>query len=457
MKDCIQHHDSAAANLARAARSGPPRRGGIVLLLTIVVLMVLATVGYMLTYRVSAQRHRDNYIIDYTAACYARDSALKYAVASLQDLNDLTFVSRPNEPDFSDVFSMSEEKYRTFIEEWAAKIAKEHPELLETSDEGANLNELTREDSNENLLLASENNDSNNKRVADSNSGKDILDKLKVRGPYGATWPFVKEPVEFEIGSTTVKIQIEDENAKYPAGWAIMGDEKVQREAQASLQTFMEWMGYSSDQIESVRGQLSQISAIKPFKVDFQAIVQRTPVTAQTPNPVRRGARPQRAVAYKTTNVQATELAARQTKDFSKLFHCSLLDTQMLASPTITSETRKESALKYMGLWGSTQVNINSAPRQVLEAAFTFGGDASQITEEIIKLRREKPFKDIDELKKELYKFSDTIEKSKPYITTTSKVFTMHVTAVNGTAKASAVVVVLKDGGKIDRVAVLCE
>ena len=128
----------------------------------------------------------------------------------------------------------------------------------------------------------------------------------------------------------------------------------------------------------------------------------------------------------------------------------------MLASPTIISETRKESALKYMGLWGSTQVNINSAPRQVLEAAFTFGGDAQKIADEIIKIRREKPFKDIDELKKELFRFSDTIEKSKPYITTTSKVFTIHVTAVKGAAKASAVVVVLKEGGKIERVAVLC-
>ena len=66
----------------------------------------------MLAYRVAAQRHRDNYIIDYTTACYARDSAIKYAIAALQDLNDLKFVDRPNEPDFSDVFSMSEEKYR---------------------------------------------------------------------------------------------------------------------------------------------------------------------------------------------------------------------------------------------------------------------------------------------------------------------------------------------------------
>jgi hypothetical protein len=448
MRDCIRHHDSAAS--VYAAR----KRGGIVLLMTIVVLAVLASISYMLAYRVAAQRHRDNYIIDYTAACYARDSALKYAIAALQDLNDIKFAERPNEPDFSDVFSMSEEKYRTFIEEWIAKIAQEHPELFENSD--ANLTEQEGDSGNlEDLMTGDENGDSNNKYAADSNAEDDILDKLKVRGPYGAAWPLVTEPVEFEIGSTTVKVEIEDENAKYPAGWVILDDEKVQREAQAGIQTFLEWMGYSSDQIETVNGQLKQIGTIKPFKVNFQPVVQRTPVAAQPPAPARRNVRPQRT-AFRTTTVQPTEQIARQTKDFAKLFHSSLLDTQMLASPTIISETRKESALKYMSLWGSAHVNINSAPRQVLEAAFTFGGDAPQIAEEIIQRRREKPFKDIDELKKELFKFSDTIEKSKPYITAASKVFSIRITAVNGAAKASAVVVVLKEGGKIERVAVLC-
>jgi hypothetical protein len=454
MKDYIRHNDSAAPS-AHAARPRSPKRDGIVLLMTIVVLVVLATVGYMLAYRVSSQRHRDNYIIDYTIACYARDSALKYAIASIQDLNDAEFVSRPNEPDFSDIFSMDAQKYRDTIEKWA----KEHPdELLKLlgSEDDPFKSSNPEDENTTDIPYALEGNDSNNKyAAADSNKSTDIVDMIKVRGPYGPQWPFVKEPVEFEIGSTTVKIQIEDENAKYPAGWALIEDEKVQRETQASLQTFFEWMGFSADQIEVVNGQLKQIGAIKPFKVDFQPVVQRTPVTTQTPNPARRGARQQR-VAYKTTNTQPTELMIRQTREFSKLFHSSLLDTQMLASPMIISNTRKESALKYMGLWGSIQVNINSAPRHVLEAAFTFGGDASQIAEQIIQRRRIKPFKDIDELKKELYRFSDTIEKSKPYITTTSKVFAIHITAVKGAARASAVVVVLKEGGKIERVAVLC-
>jgi hypothetical protein len=452
MNDCLLHYDSRTASPTASS----VRASGIVLLMTIVVLAVLASVGYMLAYRVSAQRHRDNYIIDYTSACYARDSALKYAIAALQDLNDLTFVSRPNEPDFSDIFSKDEQKYREMIDNWAKEHPDELAKLLGTAGTQPESAIPTQDGNSTGTPYSGESNDSNMNYAADSNKDTGIADKLTVRGPYGPPWPFVIEPSEFEIGSTKMKIQIEDENAKYPAGWAILADEKVQREAQASMQTFFEWMGYSGDQIETIRGQMQQIGAIKPFKTDFQAVVQRTPVTTQTPNPARRGARQQRVV-YRTINVQPTDMIAKQTKEFSRLFHSSLLDTQMLASPTIISETRKESALKYMGLWGSIQVNINSAPRHVLEAAFTFGGDASQIAEEIIKKRQQKPFKDIDELKKELFRFSDSIEKSKSYITTTSRVFTIHVTAVSGVAKASAVVVVLKDGGKVERAAVLCE
>ncbi len=435
----------------RTARLNSSKSSGIVLLITMVVLLVLVTLGYTLATRVSAQRHRDNYVVDYTNACYARDSAIKYALAALEDMNSIKFVSRPNEPDFSDLFHLSEPAYRQLIEQWAAELAKNQPELLDNSGEQPESSNLGGVDENgtiTGLLSVPEANDSNGKHAADSNA-------IKIRGPYGPVWPFVTEPVEFEIGSTTVKIEIEDENAKYPLGWAIIDNEDVQREAQAGLLTFCEWMGLDSDQIESVKGQLKQIGSIKPFKVEFKPVVQRTPVTTPTPNPARRGTRAQRVV-YKTTNVQQAELLTRQAKDFSKLFHSSLLDVQMLAAPTIISEDRKESALKYMGLWGTTQVNINSAPRNVLEAAFTFGGDADKIADEIIKRRREKTFDNIDELKKELFGFSNSIEKSGPYITTTSSVFSIRVTASSGVAKASAVVVVLKNGGKIERVAIVC-
>ena len=290
----------------RTARLNSSKSSGIVLLITMVVLLVLATLGYTLASRVSAQRHRDNYVVDYANACYARDSAIKYALAALEDLNNIKFVSRPNEPDFSDLFHLSEPAYRQLLEQWAAELAKNQPELLDNSGEQPESPILERVDENgtiTGLLSAPETNDSN------------AIDKLKIRGPYGPAWPFVTEPVEFEIGSTTVKIEIEDENAKYPVGWAIIDNEKVQREAQAGLETFCEWMGFDSDRIESVKGQLKQIGVIKLFKVEFKPVVQGAPVTTQVPSPARRGARPQRVV-YKTTNVSQAELSTKQAKDF---------------------------------------------------------------------------------------------------------------------------------------------
>jgi hypothetical protein len=454
MNDYRQNHDNRTAPGAEPS----VRKSGIVLLLTMVVLTVFAILGYTLATRVAAQRHRNNYIIDYTNACYARDSALKYALAALEDINDINLISRPNEPDFSDLFSITEPKYREMIEQWAAQLAKQEAEQLANSGEQPESADSNKSNTNENetdILAALESNDSNRKYAADSNKEADIFNKIKIRGPYGPPWPLVTEPVEFEIGATTIKIETEDENAKFPAGWAILDNEKAQRESQASTQTFFEWMGYDSDKMAKVNEQLKQVAAVKSFKVEFQAAVQRTPVMTEIPNPARRGARAQRVI-YRSKDVSATDQVVKQTKDFSKLFHSSLLDTQMLAEPTIISETRKESALKYMGLWGTTQVNINSAPRNVLEAAFAFGGDAQKIADEIIRKRREKPFASIDDLKKELFRYSDSIDKCRPYITTTSNVFAIHVTAKSGVAKVSAIVVVLKAGGKIQRVAVLC-
>ena len=438
MNGCLQNHDS------RTTRGAEPsvRKSGIVLLITMVVLLVLATLGYVLASRVASQRHRDSYSIDYTNACYARDSALKYALAALEDLNNVNLISRPNELDFSDLFHLSEQEYSQLVEQWVMELAKK-----QAASEGLDKSGITE--------TSLEANDSNGKYTADSNLAEpNDSNQVKIRGPYGPSWPFVTEPVEFEIGSTHIKIETEDENAKYPAGWAIIDNEKVQRESQAGMQTFFEWMGYDSDRIKTVGDQLKQIASIKPFKVEFKPAVQRTAITTETPIPGRRGARAKRTT-YKTTEVSPTEATTVQTSDFSKLFHSSLLDLQKLAEPTIISETRKESALKYMGLWGTTQVNINSAPRNVLEAAFTFGGDAQQIADEIIKKRREKPFENIEELKKELFKFSSSIDKCKPYITTSSNVFSIHVTAVNGVAKVSAIVVVMKNGGKFERISVL--
>ncbi|MHC4239410.1 MAG: hypothetical protein ACYSUC_06590, partial [Planctomycetota bacterium] len=59
-------------------------RPGVILLVTLVLLVVLATLGYSLSSRLSTQRHRVQYMIDYSEARYGCDSALKYALSTLE-------------------------------------------------------------------------------------------------------------------------------------------------------------------------------------------------------------------------------------------------------------------------------------------------------------------------------------------------------------------------------------
>jgi len=421
-------------------------RQGIVLLVTLVLLVVLSTLGYTLSNRLSIRRHRDQYIIDYQSARYGCDSAVKYALATLQEIQP-QLISRPNEPDFSDLFVLDKDQYKELLDQ----LASESQLIATDEDESFNGNDIKDLNDNNDINDISTASDSNN------------LVSPKIRGPYGPSWPFVTEPAEFEIGSATVRIEIQDENAKYPLGLALLDDEEVKFESEAAFKTFCEWVDFDYEkqypgQTESLKSELEQIGQIKQFKVDFKPItrVTRSLTTTQTSSGQttgqRRITRIRRPRTIRKTIPVSTQIA-EQTAHFAKIFHSSLINTESLARPYIVG--REESALKYLGVWGSKEVNINTAPRHVLEAAFTFGGDAKEIAEAIIQRRRIKPFKDIEDLRQSLFAYSDSIRKCEKYITTTSTFFTIKVTAVSGVAEASSVIAVTKNGDEVERVAVI--
>jgi len=427
---------------------------GIVLLVTLVLLVMLSTAGYILSGRLSAQRHRNRYLIDYSIARYGCDSAVKYAIASLEEIEP-NVISRPNEPDFSDVFALSEAEYKEILDQWTGE---DQFGSIGSSQSPNDVNDI---------------NDIND--INDVNGVKDVNDvnyagyvpdindanALYIRGPYGPEWPFVTEPVEFEIGAATVRIEIEDENAKYPLVWGLLEDEEIKDEVETSLKTFCEWMEVDNEQIDLLKSQLKQVSEIKPFKFEFKPINEEVTKTEgeseiDRSRGISRGSRRgRRTRPSRMQRENVTVPASVHTADFAKLFHSSLIDIETLAMPTIIGEERKESALKYLGMWASKQVNINTAPRQVLEATFVFGGDEVEIAEEIIQRRRIKPFKDIGELKKLLFAYSDSIGKCEKYITTVSSFFTVRVTAVSGVAKVSTIMAITKEGKKIEQIAVI--
>ena len=199
------------------------QRPGVALILTVVVLVLLTALVYRLSSTVSQWKHRMQYMIDYQTARYACESGLKYALSAINEIEP-NIVSRPNEPDFSDLFNMSDEEYRLMMEEWAKK-RQVRIDVNNLSKDSLITNVM-------NLNLHSDANDSNNlSKVAvkspsnspavsfgtsDINDANKGLKQFYVRGPYGSPWPYVVKPAEIEFGDASLTIEIMDENAKLP-------------------------------------------------------------------------------------------------------------------------------------------------------------------------------------------------------------------------------------------------
>jgi len=477
----------------RPGRGNGSNERGVILLITLVILVILATLGYTLCVQVAARRHRDRFLIDYCIARHACASGVKYALASLGSLQ-APLISRPNEPDFSDLFALSEPEYQKLLDQAAAlqaadsNLVGDDPETL--FETGQVPDRTTLKDSDRKaakkkarprarkgsarqsaaqgpgLRDVSEVNDVNGIDDLDPNSAAWLDEKPPViRGPYGPPWPLVAEPLEFEVGSAKLKIEIEDENAKYPLGWALLADDKLRAVAAVGWTTFCEWMGYAPEEMESLNQDLAKIAQMKPFKTEFKPESEsveppanlKSRITRPSTGPAASTAVQRRTVTKKPVSVE--EQVDRQNKEFAHLFHSSVLDKGLLARPSLVSDTRRECALKYLGLWGARHVNINTAPRHVLEAALNFGSvaDAPRIAEEIIQRRREKPAADVNELRQALPGYSTALDDCRTFLTTASTVFTIRVSASSGVAKVATVIAFTKEGDKIQVVAVISD
>ncbi len=432
---------------------------GMALIVVLVLLVVLCALAYTLTLRVSAYRKRSQYMVDYQAARYARDSAVKYALATLQDINEPVIIARPNEPDFSDLFTMNEMEYRRLLTNWAESINAEQAlkyrkEIMQYLRSTVDVNRFGDVNDDDISRLVGANSIIGS--TANSNIAIDPNDpnNLQIPGPYGPAWPLITKPLNLIIGDATVTIEIHDENAKYPIGWLMLQDKPVQRQIQAGFETFCEWMDVNKVTVNQLEEELAELSEIKKYKLKFEDVK----ITKREKVPIsRRSARTKRSrqTRYRTTTT--TIPATVNLTDFARLYHSSLLNTEPLARPFIVADDRTESALKYISLWPIGTVNINTAPRNVLEAAFTFGGLSSAVNfaDDVIQRRRIKPFEDPNEIRRELFKYGDSLEKCRQYIVTKSNLFTIRITVNRGLARTSAVIAVRKNKGKLEKIAVL--
>jgi hypothetical protein len=292
-----------------------------------------------------------------------------------------------------------------------------------------------------------------------------------VPGPYGAPWPNVIEPIHLEMGPCKVTITIEDENAKMPLSWLVTNSKDANKRAENALKTFCEWMSWNPEQLRELESDIQdgmdKIHKKKMFKLNPSPVLLKTTTTRTIRTPVSTSSAQRtsrvRSISTSRTVQQVTTKerpAVAHTTDFAKLFHSSLLNREILARPLPDTGDRIESPLKYLSLWGAQRVNINTAPRNVLEAAFSLAIDAfdlPEFTQKVIEIRKEKPLTSLDELAKVGGLDTETKNNLKNYLTTSSTFFQIRVTSQSGNASSSAVATVVKEGRNVQQLVILYE
>ncbi len=447
-------------------------RPAVVLVLTLIVLTVLSVVTAVLSAQITQVKRRLEYRIDYQQARYACDSALKYMLTVLPEKN-FTPVSREGLPDFSDLYWMDRAAYEQYIRYWLQTAEEDKINKVLKEEDTANTKTVELPDNPAlawadalKIILAKMESDPNEFESRDAAPVEEDFrsidpNRIEVPGPYGAPWPWVMEPIELEIGSARVRIMIEDENAKLPLVWGMLPGEVPE----AAITTFCQVMRMDKDEIESLLEELKEINKIKPFTMDPQPILVKARTSAARTNAAKRTqANRVRTTRGRTAAGAATSQPAAKDElrpaianaaDFAKLLHSSLLREEYLARPLPDTGERVESPLTYLSLWGAQEVNINTAPRHVLEAVFTFGGKEVEIADAIIKRRQEKPYRSLKELTDELYLYKVEIERASKYFTTQSVFFKIRVECFSGIARCTAVATAFKDRKTVEKLAIL--
>jgi len=458
----------------------PRQRAGFALLLSMIVLVVLASVAAGLSLQLTMAKRRQQYMVEYQRARYGLDSAIKYIFTEMP-VRTFKLQSRADVPDFSDICWMDEPAYAQFVNAWLAAATDEQVEAVLKEDDEEDAAGM----SDENLAswlsslfgagaadtTAGDPNDPDNPDALDDLQAQDVIivdpNDIMVPGPYGPAWPNVCEPIELTIGTCRVTITVEDENAKMPLSWMVTNFKDVNKQAEHSLRTFGAYLQMTGEDITQLQASLEEIYKEKMFRVSAnQTLLQDKPTAQAAPatqfsrRTYTRTAPGQRTPAAASNSQQAAAQrpASAHATDFAKLFHSSMLNHEPLMRPLLDTGERVESAGKYLSLWGAQRININTAPRPVLEAAFLLALDAfeaPELAQKVIDIRKEKPFTKIDELKDVGMLDTESFNNLKNYIAVSSSFFKIRVTSSSGSAVTSAVATVIKEGKNVQPLAVM--
>lgn len=447
-------------------KASPTNRRGLALIITMIVMSILISLAYVTASKIISRQRRHNYLLNYYKANYACDSASRYAENQFKNSVDLSLKSREYMPDFSDLFLIDYATYKEMLAEFAEAIDLRKQERYEYFHDTGSFTIETEDDQlplliddiiNQMLGISDGNSNSSNDDSDDlvaynqaitdqllSPITSEQVEALIIPGPYGQKWPNIVEPIEMELGEAKISITIEDENSKYPIVWALENDPKTTRESEASLEIFTEWLGLTDEKADNFFEATEKAKKLKPFKIGMDTGYVTKQEEFKTRSVVKDKDGKRKSVFQTRTRTRKVSRGEESLyMDYMYLFNATF-DVQGLSRDYYEDEYRKENIAMYMGLWGTQQVNINTAPRHVLEALFVYGGNEVDIAEEVIKQRQLQPFKSFDNLRERLYSYSGSLDEVKDRILCRSICWSIHVEASCGNAVARSTTAIMR-------------
>jgi len=346
------------------SRYGQPKEAGYVLLITIMALILLATMIVQFQAKSSLHLRASAHRQEKLQCRYAAESGL--IVASHLIKETLETLARERQQQASD-----------------AEKAEAAGDEEKTTEEIADPNDPNEQDD-----------------LTDPNRhGRDL---------------FLFAENTFQVGDVTVTIKIYDENAKYPVLWSLGSpysrtgrpDDKFIPELAKLLQSSSKTSGYA-------QGLVSELGSHLRLPAP-EIIVSKARGSAR-----RRGGKDGSTETEPGWTSRRRPLSVRKRiaqhderyqlmATFAEQWYQQIADNpeyRLLREPIIE---RPGNFMGYLGLWGHSRINLNTAPAEVIEAAFSEIGLTEEVTREIIDYREKKPLINIGQVKE--------VESAEPFV-----------------------------------------
>jgi len=261
----------------------------------------------------------------------------------------------------------------------------------------------------------------------DLREGSEVMEEEK------ESFLFQRETVN--VGTAKVEIKIYDENSKLPIQWVLHSPIESPR----------------SKKNQPLNELAKDLQAGKPAAVLADSLVHSIEKSVKVPPPDkyiyhRSMGRRRRGSTWRIKSSRRALTKELRHKDPEKYFRQTMtmyarewkdeLQNDSKYEPLLTPlQNQPGSLADYLGVWGHKKININTASREVMMAAFAPLGFTWEMADEIVEYRQKRPFKSTGYLIK-----IDSLSRSLVYPlrhlgTASSDTFTVHVRARVGRAE----------------------